>query len=641
MNENISIKEGGITRKFSPIDKVKVNNTEWIATSELDTSPLTKPIPFGKLIHRTGTYHSGGRYWEHHTWISGGEAEIAYGSKNFHYMIASSQPGSYTTENYSFTIDDKEADEQSSSSSTELDQTYTANGKTVYYIAGTNSFAALKNAELYPTVNTDFYESSHLGEIAWTMIYGTITEEVSAQSIWMPKDDMKTGTLYATENGIYIATEDGYDAYSEVVIRVEKRIDDNDLIDESGADWKDIDFDGDVGNFDELDNWDVDTLEEFSDDLEGFDDLFNDEDKWDEEKEKPITENEMDDFAGDSISGIDPETGNEMEVSLDEDGFLDEEVLPSQLVIITPPDRLKYQNGDTIDFTGMIVNLLYADGTLYTSDKYPDGVIDHVDLVFPVTIANFGGEGIWYATSNLDTDPLSQPIAFAQGIHRKGTFKSGGQDWEHHTYYSGGEAAIAYGSKNFKYLIAARSESTINRDTYSFTTSGESKEQSSHSESTLVESKTINGKTVYYIAGTDSFADLKNAELYPTVDADFYNSSKLGEIAWTLIYGEIKEEASVEVPVDFIRDDGEVLEDTFTITVGLGEGSGGGDSGGGGNDSPDIADYQLNNQDVVGLYYDPESKKVIAPNIGEYTVNQAIDIGLLIPKKNKKPWESD
>jgi hypothetical protein len=41
----------------------------------------------------------------------------------------------------------------------------------------------------------------------------------------------------------------------------------------------------------------------------------------------------------------------------------------------------------------------------------------------------------------------------------------------------------------------------------------------------------------------------------------------------------------------------------------------------------------LNPNSVVGLSYDPESKKVIAPNIGEYKVDQAIDVGLLIPKE--------
>lgn len=248
----------------------------------------------------------------------------------------------------------------------------------------------------------------------------------------------------------------------------------------------------------------------------------------------------------------------------------------------------------------------------------------------------------WIATSELDTSPLTKPIPFGKLIHRTGTYHSGGRYWEHHTWISGGEAAIAYGSNNFHYLIASSQPGSYTTENYSFTIDDkEPIEQSSSSSAELDQTYTANGKTVYYKVGTNSFVDLKNAELYPTVNAYFYNSSHHGEIAWTLIYGEIKEEASVEVPVDFIRDDGEVLEDTFTITVGLDEDSGGGDSGGGGNDSPDIADYQLNNQDVVGLYYDSESKKVIAPNIGEYTVNQAIDIGLLIPKKNKKPWESD
>lgn len=208
-------------------------------------------------------------------------------------------------------------------------------------------------------------------------------------SIWVPEDDLKTGVLYASENGIYIASEDGYDAYSEVVIRVEKRIDDGDLIDESGIDWEDIDFDGDIGNFDELDNWDVDTLEEFSDDLEGFDDLFNDEDKWDEEKEKPITEDEMGDFDGDSISGIDPETGNEIGVSLDEDGFLDEELLPSSIKIIVTPQKLSYKNFETINYAGISVCAYKADGSIWEDEDHSGGIIPFNELVFPVKRADY------------------------------------------------------------------------------------------------------------------------------------------------------------------------------------------------------------------------------------------------------------
>lgn len=211
-------------------------------------------------------------------------------------------------------------------------------------------------------------------------------------SIWVPEDDLKTGVLYASENGIYIASEDGYDAYSEVVIRVEKRIDDGDLIDESGMDWKDIDFDGDVGNFDELDNWDVDTLEDFSDDLEGFDDLFNDKDFWDEEKEKPITEDEMGDFDGDSLSGIDPETGKPVEYSVDEDGFLDEEDLPWRIEITRLPERTEFYDGHRIVFSGIeVCSVTDIDG----EDVYKP--IPYNELIFPVTIAEGeeSGDGVY------------------------------------------------------------------------------------------------------------------------------------------------------------------------------------------------------------------------------------------------------
>lgn len=560
MNENISIKEGGITRKFSPIDKVKVNNTEWIATSELDTSPLTKPIPFGKLIHRTGTYHSGGRYWEHHTWISGGEAEIAYGSNNFHYMIASSQPGSYTTEIYSFTIDDKEEDEQSSSSSDELGQTYTANGKTVYYAVGTNLFVALKNAELYPTVNAYFYNSSHLGEIAWTMIYGNITEEVSAQSIWMPKDDMRTGTLYATENGIYIATKDGYDAYDKVVVRVT-----------DDSEWGEIYPDNDYGR------WDEETLDDYLLDPDGFDETFNDPAKWDDPSE------DLDyTYGEDGITGIDPDTGNEAMVNLDENGFLNEEVLPSSISITKLPNKLTYKDGETISFSGIEVTAYTEDGNVWTNSKYPNGIIPMSELIFPVKIADASQATEEKRTSGLVDEPFSlgSPTGYCK-------FKSGGTTYEYNLSFITDAPLITGFKKQGISGVGVRAIVATDDQTdtlcYQYrvkATRGGISDETITTETPSIANNTYTykNKTVYYTSITHTI----QSHNYET-DVPFQSDSTEA-IAWTMMYGDVIG-GTQTIPVEWNRyGDGLTLEDSFEITVSPGSGNSGlnfgGNSGG-------------------------------------------------------------
>ena len=454
------------------------------------------------------------------------------------------------------------------------------------------------------------------------------------QSIWVPEDDLKTGVLYASDNGIYIASEDGYDAYSEVVIRVEKRIDDGDLIDESDTDWKDIDFDGDIGDFDELDNWDVDTLEEFSDDLEGFDDLFNDEDKWDEEKEKPITEDEMGDFDGDSLYGIDPETGNEMEVSLDEDGFLDEEYIPWSIEITRLPDRTEFYDGHRIVFTGIEVSALTtnADG----GDTYTP--IPYNELIFPVRIADYDSA----SANNIDFPDYKDSGTVT--INDNSQMPTISNIIAEKTGYEGLNAdEIAEQISESRYMaicieIAKRSPGVPWRgwspySVYYFLSipQGERVE--------LGRNYLCDSYRTYGVADADGPMKI-TASAFIEGNVSHKLCEGVVETSYSTQYytvnARVDENRTQTVPVQWISPDGSALEDSYTITV-LPDPSGGGSGGGSGGDSGGISyggkDYMLNPNSVVGLSYDADSKKVIAPNIGEYNIDQAIDVGLLISKE--------
>lgn len=472
------------------------------------------------------------------------------------------------------------------------------------------------------------------------------------QSIWVPEDDLKTGVLYASDNGIYIASEDGYDAYSEVVIRVEKRIDDGDLIDESNTDWEDIDFDGDVGDFDELDNWDVDTLEEFSDDLEGFDDLFNDEDKWDEEKEKPITEDEMGDFDGDSISGIDPETGNEVEYNVDEDGFLDEEVLPSSIVITRDPFRLTYLDKQTIFFNGILVTAYKNDGSVWTDSSHQNGNIPIGELMFPDKVAKYEG-GISGKISDLDYGLDGRPIPSSGSFEvGEGKFTNNGVIYEPWGIYTWtGDNVVAFSNnevgKNIeatKCLIASSSQSTGE-----FTSLNTYSGQTNQSTINVDNQYTHNGKTVYWKTsahlGVIGAADHKVRYITGQIVAPFGNDYNFEEIAWTMVYGEeVDEECYQTVPVQWIRHDGEMLETSFTIIVypkksgGGGESESGGESDGGDSVLDDNGkftwkgkNYKANTDIDATVHFSNGIIWVEAGSWGsrEYTVDQAYDLGLI------------
>lgn len=60
--------------------------------------------------------------------------------------------------------------------------------------------------------------------------------------------------------------------------------------------------------------------------------------------------------------------------------------------VVTPPAKTLYSEGDTIDFTGIVVKAYEKDGSYVTG--YADGVIPFSELRFPVTVAHYeeGGE---------------------------------------------------------------------------------------------------------------------------------------------------------------------------------------------------------------------------------------------------------
>lgn len=64
---------------------------------------------------------------------------------------------------------------------------------------------------------------------------------------------------------------------------------------------------------------------------------------------------------------------------------------PDHITITSEPTKLVYNDGETIDFTGLVVVAYNDDGTVW-DDKYEGGVIPLEKLTFPVTTAHFEGE---------------------------------------------------------------------------------------------------------------------------------------------------------------------------------------------------------------------------------------------------------
>ena len=100
-----------------------------------------------------------------------------------------------------------------------------------------------------------------------------------------------------------------------------------------------------------------------------------------------------------TATGIGPD-GNEHTVSPDpETGNLVDEVIPSSIVVTTPPTMTSYIDGESIDITGIVVTAYKKDGTIWSDSTHPGGVIPVSELSFNPTIAAFDAES---AIINLD-----------------------------------------------------------------------------------------------------------------------------------------------------------------------------------------------------------------------------------------------
>lgn len=86
--------------------------------------------------------------------------------------------------------------------------------------------------------------------------------------------------------------------------------------------------------------------------------------------------------SGTSVTGRDPDTGEEVQVGVDPDtGEIVETVLATEIRVTTPPTKTSYVDGESIDYSGIVVHAFSATGT-------DMGEVPFNELVFPETTAD-------------------------------------------------------------------------------------------------------------------------------------------------------------------------------------------------------------------------------------------------------------
>lgn len=241
---------------------------------------------------------------------------------------------------------------------------------------------------------------------------------------WVPQDDRKTGTLHVSSNGTYRAEDEGLHSWSKVTVRLAgapvgmttptmpdpitgaeiptgeigeidpvapaglEPLDDIEpiSIEEAEAIATEAGYDADALDPESPDY--ADAMEAIADALGTDPDNVKIVDPDDPESAKEAQPNKVKD-EGQKAEGIDQETGETTTIT--PSGKEGAEV-PDELRIIVEPSKKSYEDGDTIDFSGIQC-------ALYSNGKFLRNVgID--ELTFPVTTATYDGERPEYTDGN-------------------------------------------------------------------------------------------------------------------------------------------------------------------------------------------------------------------------------------------------
>ena len=262
-----------------------------------------------------------------------------------------------------------------------------------------------------------------------------------------------------------------------------------------------------------------------------------------------------------SVTGTDGD-GDEATVTTGGGGELVTTKIPSSIKVTTKPTKTSYNDGDAIDYSGMVVKAYLKTGGLY-------GTVPGNELLLPVTTAEYDETTEGSATSDV-VGNLTQPIAFHVGSYQVERH----YDPQQYTYWyvqgrisSGSPRVIAnFGSTIKVYLV---SDSTFSGDVYTVyknaPTPGQPDPPESETRNGGIASspRTVNGKTIYVAVVSHN-----GTSGSPTIDVPTYTETPNNNDFYTMVYGDITEGSVVSIPVLWNRPgDGSTLEAGFTITV--------------------------------------------------------------------------
>lgn len=268
-----------------------------------------------------------------------------------------------------------------------------------------------------------------------------------------------------------------------------------------------------------------------------------------------------------TVSGVD------VEITQDEDGDdvvkitdgdeIKTEKLPSSIVVTTLPSKTVYNDGDTIDFNGIVVRAYLKSGGVWRDNDHPNGVIPLSELIFPVTTADIDSAERETASSDIVPEPFE---CSSSGNTKYGPKPPEGEEDHEANWYESysipdGKLTLSgnIGGTTINGLFASSSPSSSVQKTIYYPQGGSSSDTQAPNQE-----YTYNGRTVYY--GDWKKGWIGSSWVLKEINPDGATDEK-AKRAWSMIYGYI-DPAGQRIPVQWNRPiDNKTLETSFKITV--------------------------------------------------------------------------
>lgn len=250
--------------------------------------------------------------------------------------------------------------------------------------------------------------------------------------------------------------------------------------------------------------------------------------------------------------------------------------LPHHIRVEHPPLKIAYNDGETIDFSGMLVKAYNEDGTIWTDETHPNGVIPLEELILPVTVATPSGGSKAYAGEMALEYPENDPIVLAENVYGRSEWPSYSDPTVGYIFNFEGNGIYAVCNLDAPSIITyscwlySRSSFGIGRNWGGFDTVP-TPTISSYAE--LVHDEVIGD---YYSLATGSSGEV------PPFPCNYFEGYSPHDFALQIFGGYITHSGEAIIPVQWARPwDAEILEDSFEIFVYQNPGYGGAEGGGG------------------------------------------------------------